>query len=223
MKAGKSNQNKTLNFAVASLGLSGAGTLELWRVLLDVAIAADISYFSDSSSLSNAARAWPGRMILFSNFPPDSDNGFTYNDSKKFFGELFAGHPDIALHIITNAGGKTLTDSEVISLFPKARVTIQRPWQWADYAAGFVGCVVQRLRESLPEPGLVVKLNGGCEKWDKPPEPANMESDFPKWCATADPMASKPPNGNVDEASFRIWQKSNRIEAARKYGKISGD
>jgi hypothetical protein len=221
------SQTNGIHFGFAMLGKSDAGNLDLWKMLLAESIDLEIHFVTNQKSLTDALRSWKGRVILFSNFPPDETNGFTYSDSKKFFRELLAVYPYLDIHIITNAGGKTLDDHEVLSLSSHARITIQRPWRWLDYPSGFLNCVVQRISESMAGTGFHLKLK---------PEAANFmktvsrtEAEIELWktsknlCETADPLVIKPDNRNVDLNSFRIWQKANQVPAARKYGEISGD
>jgi hypothetical protein len=144
--------NKTatpLCFALAGLGESGSQKVEFWKALLMEVGDAEIHCFQDGGSLKAAARLWQGKFILFSNFPPDAENGFTYNDSKRFFTELLSLHEPFDIHILTNAGAKTLEDREVLNLSSTAHITIQRAWEWLDYVSEFRSYVVRRLRGSL--------------------------------------------------------------------------
>jgi hypothetical protein len=226
----KKNKTATpVRFGIAGLGEWSSQSLECWNGLLEGVVDAEVHCFSDGESLKAAARTWQGKIILFSNFPPDAVNGFTYNDSKRYFTELLSLHEPFDLHIVTNAGGKMLEDREVLNLSSTAHITIQRPWEWllGDFVSEFSSYVIRRLRGSLRGSGQSLRLGRrGIEKRKRPkPTTEQLEGHIERLerCRNYDPLTKKPWNPNVDETSFRIWQKASRIPAARQYAERSVD
>ena len=218
---------KEVRFGVAGLGRFGACHLFPWQWLLEESVDAKIQYFADRDSLKAAAKLWPGNFILFSNFPPDAVEGVTYKQSKESFAELFLAHPNLELHIITNAPPKNLCDHEVFSLSSTGRVTIQRAQEWADYSSCFLNHVIRRLWGSLEGTGQTVMLRPGFSritKTSKPtPEVSKRHLELIGYCQNRELRMEQPSNSNVDDASFRIWQRSKSVFAARTYAEVSGD
>ena len=161
----------------ARAGASQQLDAELCRVLThllrNAPFGVDVRYFTTTDALENAVALASGRIVMFSNFPPDASYGespvFTqhpaaggdfiisveadsYERTKAFFSGLLSAHPAVELHVITGAPFERLTNFEITSVGPNSLITVKRKSEWlgfSDYPQRYADYVIKTLHSSL--------------------------------------------------------------------------
>lgn len=103
--------------------------------IADNGIIAEVRTFSRFKELTQGIAQHPGKVIMFTNFPPDDYldetekkdgwNGFDpYSISRRHFKTILKGRPDIHLRIITGARRLWLSEKEIRILSPGSDIKL---------------------------------------------------------------------------------------------------
>jgi hypothetical protein len=171
--------NEDILVGVVHINARGSDQLDaalcdlLERLLKDRPLGVHVEYFTATNALKNAVAGAPGRVVLFSNFPPDSSyaqdpvvtervaagggviTSFaadSYEKTKAFYSSLLSAHPAVELHVITGAPFERLTNFEITSVGLGDLVTVQRKSEWLyqpDYPQRYADYVIKTLGASL--------------------------------------------------------------------------
>lgn len=110
-------------------------------------LGADVMRFDDFYKVAEEIDQHPGKIVLFSNFPPDDyfENPAQYEQylnieqygiSKSIYREILRKRPDIHLSIVTGAQDEALENREIEELSPASNINVIRFEQFY-YGKGF--------------------------------------------------------------------------------------